>query len=121
GGSLVSAIPSIYHAISPAIPLSSRHDARAAIILELQHPCDLMLTTESRQRQSSAGARTDAIEIENVGKVFRTRLGTISVEALRDVSFSISPGQFVCFVGPSGCGKSTLLKLSAGLIELSSV
>jgi NitT/TauT family transport system ATP-binding protein len=75
-----------------------------------------MLRTESRQRQSSAGARS-AIEIENVGKVFRTRLGAISVEALRDVSFSISPGQFVSFVGPSGCGKSTLLKLIGGLIE----
>jgi NitT/TauT family transport system ATP-binding protein len=76
-----------------------------------------MLTTESRQRQRSAGARTDPIEIENVGKVFRTRLGTVEVEALRDVSFSVSPGQFVSFVGPSGCGKSTLLKLIGGLIE----
>jgi ABC-type Fe3+/spermidine/putrescine transport system ATPase subunit len=76
-----------------------------------------MLRTEPRQRQSSAGARTDAIEIENIGKVFRTRLGTVAVEALRDVSFAISPGQFVSFVGPSGCGKSTLLKLIGGLIE----
>src|SRR5260221_13352506 len=82
-----------------------------------RHPCDFMLRTESRQRQRSAGARTDAIEIENVGKVFRTRLGTVAVEALRDVSFAISPGQFVSFVGPSGCGKSPLLKLIGGLIE----
>src|SRR6516162_3615597 len=36
---------------------------------------------------------------------------------LRNVSFTISPGQFVSFVGPSGCGKSTLLKLIGGLIE----
>jgi NitT/TauT family transport system ATP-binding protein len=41
----------------------------------------------------------------------------VAVEALRDVSFAISPGQFVSFVGPSGCGKSTLLKLIGGLIE----
>ena len=79
-----------------------------------------MPRTESRQRRSGAGACTDAIEIENVGKVFRTRLGTVAVEALRDVSFAISPGQFVSFVGPSGCGKSTLLKLIGGLIEPSS-
>jgi len=76
-----------------------------------------MPRTGSRQRRSGADACTDAIEIENVGKVFRTRLGTVAVEALRDVSFAISPGQFVSFVGPSGCGKSTLLKLIGGLIE----
>ena len=35
--------------------------------------------------------------------------------AVRDVSFSVSSGEFVCVIGPSGCGKSTLLKLIAGL------
>ncbi len=38
-------------------------------------------------------------------------------EALKDISFQVSPGEFVTVVGPSGCGKSTLLKLASGLLD----
>ena len=34
---------------------------------------------------------------------------------LRDVSFEVSPREFVVLTGPSGCGKSTLLNIVAGL------
>jgi NitT/TauT family transport system ATP-binding protein len=40
--------------------------------------------------------------------------------ALKDVSFSVSEGEFLSILGPSGCGKSTLLKIIAGLIDASS-
>jgi len=40
--------------------------------------------------------------------------------ALRDVSFAVERGEFVCVIGPSGCGKSTLLRLIAGLLPASS-
>lgn len=36
---------------------------------------------------------------------------------LKDVSFTIAPGEWVSLTGPSGCGKSTLLKLIAGLLQ----
>ncbi len=36
-------------------------------------------------------------------------------QALQDLAFSISHGEFVCITGPSGCGKTTLLNLLAGL------
>jgi NitT/TauT family transport system ATP-binding protein len=38
------------------------------------------------------------------------------VEALRDITFSVDDGQFVCVVGPSGCGKTTLLRCLGGLL-----
>jgi ABC-type nitrate/sulfonate/bicarbonate transport system ATPase subunit len=34
---------------------------------------------------------------------------------LRDVRFTIAPGELVALLGPSGCGKTTLLHLIAGL------
>ena len=37
-------------------------------------------------------------------------------QALRDLSFDVSPGEFVSLLGPSGCGKSTALRLTAGLL-----
>lgn len=48
------------------------------------------------------------IVLKNVTKKF----GKTSV--LTDVSFEISPGEFVCITGPSGAGKSTLIHLLAG-------
>jgi NitT/TauT family transport system ATP-binding protein len=42
------------------------------------------------------------------------------VEALRDVSFDLQPGEFVSIVGPSGCGKSTLLNIIDGLLPATS-
>jgi NitT/TauT family transport system ATP-binding protein len=60
-------------------------------------------------------ARAGAIEVGNVGKVFRT--STQDVVALQDISLEVRPGHFVVLVGPSGCGKSTLLMMLAGLLQ----
>lgn len=35
--------------------------------------------------------------------------------ALKNLTFDIQRGEFVCFLGPSGCGKTTLLRMIAGL------
>ncbi len=36
-------------------------------------------------------------------------------QAVREASFTVKRGEFVCFLGPSGCGKTTLLRMIAGL------
>ncbi|MCX7522815.1 ABC transporter ATP-binding protein [Microbacterium sp. STN6] len=57
----------------------------------------------------------DAIRLDDVNFLFTTKRA--SVEAVRDFSLRVEPGQFVCLVGPSGCGKSTVLKSVGGLIK----
>lgn len=42
-----------------------------------------------------------------------------SVQALKDICFSVKEGEFVSIVGPSGCGKSTLLNIISGLTPAS--
>src|SRR5262249_60491356 len=43
-----------------------------------------------------------------------------AVAAIRDVSFSVSPGQIVGFLGPNGAGKSTTMRILACFMPASS-
>lgn len=54
------------------------------------------------------------VELRNVGLRYFGLEG--ETEALKDISFSISPGEFVAIIGQSGCGKSTLLSLISGIL-----
>jgi putative ABC transport system ATP-binding protein len=60
----------------------------------------------------------DLIIAEDLTKTYRT--GTIAVDALKGLDFTIPTGAFVSFVGPSGSGKTTLLNLVGCLDKPSS-
>jgi phospholipid/cholesterol/gamma-HCH transport system ATP-binding protein len=58
---------------------------------------------------SAPGAAAVGVRIENLVKTFG------SFEVLRDISFSVAPGEIFVLMGPSGSGKSVLLKHLVGL------
>ena len=57
------------------------------------------------------------LEISHVSKNYQHPSNDMQVTALKDVSFSVAEGEFVCILGPSGCGKTTLLNLVAGFLQ----
>ena len=56
---------------------------------------------------------TTVLEVQDLTKIYQ--LGSVPVEALRGVSFTVDQGDLVSILGPSGSGKSTLLNMIGAL------
>lgn len=55
------------------------------------------------------------VDVRSLSKTYARN----DVQALDQISLTITQGEFATIIGPSGCGKSTLLKIMAGLIPAS--
>ena len=55
---------------------------------------------------------TGKLELKSLTKEFGN--GSDKVVAVRELSLTIQPGEFVTLLGPSGCGKTTALRMVAG-------
>ncbi len=51
------------------------------------------------------------LELQNLSRSYR------GIPAIRNVSFSVAPGEIVGFLGPNGAGKSTTVKIITGLLR----
>ncbi|MDP4504220.1 ABC transporter ATP-binding protein [Nonomuraea turcica] len=54
------------------------------------------------------------IELERAGRSFKVKRTV--VHAVRDLSFTVSAGEFVGYLGPNGAGKSTTIKMLCGIL-----
>ena len=71
--------------------------------------------TESQEvnRQQDKNLPADQIPI----RFDETWFSYNSVPVVRDINFSITPGEFAAILGPNGSGKTTLMKLALGLLK----
>jgi NitT/TauT family transport system ATP-binding protein len=79
-----------------------------------------MTSAPTAPATDATGARRDEttqpiLDVRGLRKVYRSGGG--AVEAIRNLTFTIAPGELTCIVGPSGAGKTTLLKCIAGLLD----
>lgn len=56
-------------------------------------------------------AAVEVLNIQNLSKIYGSRLGGIKYTALKEIDLTVESGEFVGIMGPSGSGKTTLLNV----------
>lgn len=79
----------------------------------IELPSYLEQSEQVRERFDRLKRRPVRLEVKGLTKEFET--SSVTLTALKDISFQTHKREFVCVIGASGCGKSTLIRLLAGL------
>lgn len=72
------------------------------------------MTEETKQIRSEPPS---AVAVENLTKIFQGTMGRKPLMAVRELSFSVAPGEVYGLIGPNGCGKSTTMKVMLDLLK----
>ncbi len=63
-------------------------------------------------------SESNFIEVDGLTKTYRDGLfGRKKIEAVRGVSFQVSPGEIFGLLGPNGAGKTTIIKMLLGIVR----
>ena len=57
------------------------------------------------------------LQVKELEKSFKKKLGLSSFKAVDAISFHVSPGEILGFLGPNGAGKTTAIKCILGLLK----
>ena len=68
--------------------------------------------THRKNKSEALSKPSPLLELRDVSHVYQLKKN--ETEAVRDISLSVYPEEFLCILGPSGCGKSTILNILAG-------
>ena len=116
GGELLVILSYIAAIYAPLETLTNSMATFQEQFISLDHSLSLIDTppdVEDKEGAVPIGTAKGAIEFDGVAFGYRTRPDT-----LRDISFSVAPGEAVAVVGPTGAGKSTLVSLIPRLYDV---
>ncbi len=112
-GTLVSSLLYIRLLFSPLEQLAERYNILIKATVASERVLAILDLKEEPQQGTLPPADDQTIRFENVSYHY-----TADKPVLRDVSFSVEPGQTVALVGATGSGKSTIVSLLLGFYQL---
>jgi len=107
----VAALNNFFNPIEQLSQLYTTYQSGMAALDKIFELLDEAPDLEDREGAVELGRIAGAIDFDHVSFTYRS--GDDAVDALKDVSLNVPPGQSVALVGATGAGKSTLAKLVA--------